>query len=212
MAKRKNNQKKTVLAIFVEGDTEVEFYKKMISSIQSKADRANCIIQLKNVKGIGNYQTKVCRMFDKSIKRKYPNDKYNYVVALCYDTDVFDFDKKPPVNWDSVIKELKTKGANSVELIRAEKSIEDWFLYDSEGLKRFLRLPIKINISSYKGQQGLTQLFRKANKSYIKGIQCKGLVDALDMDKIFPHICKEIHVLCNTIGVNCSDFNERCKL
>ena len=115
------------------------------------------------------------------------------------------------MDWDAVTKALQSKGADRIEQVRAEKSIEDWFLFDTDGLKQFLRIPMKTDITAYKGQRGLVQLFQKANKSYIKGIQCKGLVDALDMDKIFPHICGEIRVICDTIGVKCTDINERCK-
>ena len=209
MAKKKDKDKKTVLTIFVEGDTEVDFYKRMVASIRQKAGRGNCSIEIKNVKGVGNYQSKVCRIFENSVKKKHP-DHY-HIVALCYDTDVFQYSRKPPVDWDAVTKALQSKGADRIEQVRAEKSIEDWFLFDTDGLKQFLRIPMKTDITAYKGQRGLVQLFQKANKSYIKGIQCKGLVDALDMDKIFPHICGEIRVICDTIGVKCTDIKERCK-
>ena len=210
MATQKDKEKKTILTVFVEGDTEVDFYKKMIASIRQKLGKGKCNVEIKNVKGVGNYQSKVCRIFENSVKKKYPG--YNYIVVLCYDTDVFQYSRKPPVDWNAVIKALSDKGADKIEQIRAEKSIEDWFLLDSAGLKRFLKLPAKTSVSAYKGQKGLVQLFQKANKSYIKGVQCKGLVDALDMEKIFRHICGEIHILCDTMGMNCSELNEHCKL
>ena len=210
MAIQKDIEKKSILTVFVEGDTEADFYKKMIASIRRNLGKGKCNVEIKNVKGVGNYQSHVCRIFDHSGKKKYPG--YNYIVVLCYDTDVFQYSRKPPVDWNAVIKALSDKGADKIEQIRAEKSIEDWFLLDSAGLKRFLKLPAKTSISAYKGQKGLVQLFQKANKSYIKGVQCKGLVDALDMEKIFPHICGEIHILCDTMGMNCSELNEHCKL
>lgn len=210
MVMQKNKEKKTVLTIFVEGDTEVDFYKKMIASIREKVGKGRCSIEIKNVKGVGNYQSKVCRIFENSVKKKYPD--YKYVVVLCYDTDVFQYSRKPPVDWNAVTKALSEKGADRIEQIRVEKSIEDWFLLDADGLKRFLGLSAKMGISAYKGQKGLVQLFQKANKSYIKGVKCKGLVDALDMEKILPHICGEIHVLCDMMGVDCRELNERCEL
>ena len=210
MVTQKDKEKKTILTIFVEGDTEVDFYKKLIASIRQKVEKGRCNIEIKNVKGVGNYQSKVCRIFENSVKKKYPD--YNYVVVLCYDTDVFQYSRKPPVDWNTVTKALSDRGADKVEQIRVEKSIEDWFLLDSAGLKRFLKLPAKMGVSAYKGQKGLVHLFQKANKSYIKGVRCKGLVDALDMEKIFPHICREIHILCDTMGMNCSELNEHCKL
>ena len=209
MAKKKETEKKTVLTVFVEGETEVDFYKTMLAFIQKKAEKGNCSIKIKNVKGVGNYQSKVCRIFEKCVKQKHP-DCY-HVVALCYDTDVFQYRKKPPVDWGAVTKVLRGKGAHEIEQIRAEKSIEDWFLFDPDGLKRFLGISPKVDISAYKGYIGLVQLFKKSNKNYTKGVRCKSLVEALDMNKIFLHICGEIHVLCDTIGVKCSNLNERCK-
>ncbi|MCD7715386.1 MAG: hypothetical protein LUI39_02895 [Lachnospiraceae bacterium] len=210
MAKKNNGSadKKTILVIFIEGDTEVDFYNKMVASIREKVGQPSCTVKIKNVKGVGNYQNRACRIFENGIKKKYPG--YRYVVALCYDTDVFLYSRKPPVDWDAVTKALKEKGADQVNLVRAEKSIEDWFLFDMDGLRRFLKISLKTKLPAYKGQKGLEQLFLKANKTYIKGVQCKGLVDALDMEKIFPHICREIRTICNTMGVNCSTDNERC--
>lgn len=211
MAKKNNGSadKKTVLVIFIEGDTEVDFYNKMVASIKEKAGRSACTVKIKNVKGVGNYQNRACRIFENGIKKNYPG--YQYVIVLCYDTDVFLYSRKPPVDWDAVTKALKEKGADQVTLVRSNKSIEDWFLFDMEGLRSFLRISPKTKLPVYKGQKGLEQLFLKANKTYIKGVRCKGLVDALDMDKIFPHICGEIRSICITMGVDCGKENERCK-
>lgn len=179
-----------VVAIFIEGDTEVDFYSKLIAFLhERKPCGFECRIMVKNLKGVGNYQNKAVRIFENGIKAKYPDSEYT--VILCYDTDAFEFNRKPPVNWPAVTKALKEKGANHVEQVRAVTSIEDWFLYDREGLENFLHIP-KRKMAKYKGQKGLSELFRKANRSYIKGIRCNGLIDALDMEVIFPKIEKEI--------------------
>ena len=47
-------------------------------------------------------------------------------------------------------------------------------------------------MTGYKGQKGLEQLFLKANKTYIKGIKCEGLVNVLNLEVILPKIEKEI--------------------
>ena len=83
--------------------------------------------------------------------------------------------------------------------MKAVTSIEDWFLYDVEGLRDFLKLPKNFKISGYKGQKGLEKLFMKAKKTYIKGIHCNGLIEALDIEKILPHIYDEIENLINAI-------------
>ena len=166
--------------IFVEGDTEVDFYKKLVSYYRNQhGGRLCCRVEIRNVRGVGNYQSKVVRTFRKSIIPQYPG--YEYHVILSYDSDVFEFSRKPQVDLDSVVKELKQSGAVNVEQVKAVRSIEDWFLYDTEGLRKFLHLPSKFQMKGYSGQKGLEELFRKAKRTYIKGSACKGLVDALDM-------------------------------
>ena len=193
-----------VVVIFIEGDTEEEFYKALLASLRRKCGgRFPCNIVLKNVKGVGNYKSKVSRIFEKRIKRDYPG--YIYDLILCYDTDVFEFAKKPPINWKEVIEELKNKGAYRVSQVLARRSIEDWFLYDLEGLRTYLKLPKKFKMGGYAGIKGLESLFNKANKTYIKGNRCDGLVKGLDIEKIFPYICNEIHVICEALGLDCTD-------
>ena len=181
----------TIVTVFVEGDTEVDFYKKLIAYIREKNGGClHCKVDVKNVKGVGKYQNKVCRIFENSVKKQYPD--YTYKVVLCYDSDVFEFSRKPPVDWDEVTKALLGKGANDVRLVKAVTSIEDWFLYDLEGLRKFLKLPKKFKMTGYKGQKGLVQLFLKAKKTYIKGSRCNGLIEALDLNVILPKIESEI--------------------
>ena len=182
----------TVVVIFVEGDTEVDFYKKLVAYLREKSGgRLRCKVDVKNVKGVGRYQSKVCRIFEKTIKVQYPGCKYK--IALCYDSDVFEFSRKPPVDWAEITKLLKSKGADEVRLVKAVRSIEDWFLYDLEGLRKFLKLPKKSKMTGYTGQKGLEKLFLKANKTYIKGVRCNGLIEALDLDVIIPKIENEIN-------------------
>lgn len=99
---------------------------------------------------------------------------------------------------------LEQQGAE-VFRVEAKSSIEDWFLLDMEGLRTFLKIPGKQKIADCNGQTGLKQMFHKANRTYIKGRRCAGLVDALDMNVIFPKICGQIHVICETVGMDCSD-------
>ena len=62
-----------VVTKFVEGDTEVEFYKKLITYVRTqKGGRLQCSISVKNVKGVGKFQSKVCRIFEHNIKAQNP--------------------------------------------------------------------------------------------------------------------------------------------
>lgn len=61
------------LVLFVEGDTEVEFYKRVISNArQKRADgRFDIYIECKNVRGVGGFKNIALRKFIKEIKPKY---------------------------------------------------------------------------------------------------------------------------------------------
>ncbi len=203
--KKTNCKKKEVIVIFVEGDTEVDFYKKLMGHIRTLCGGTlSCNLSSHNLKGVGGYQNKAQRIFERKVKVSFPETEYYYKVFLCYDTDVFEYSKKPPVDWKKVISALGKLGADEVYQISAKSSIEDWFLYDSDGLRSYLKLPTKTDMSGYKGQNGLKQLFAKANKTYIKGVKCVGLVDSLSMKIIFPKICNQIHVICEAAGLDCS--------
>ncbi len=211
-SEKKDKQKQLLTLIFNEGDKEVDFYNKLIEHLRQKmGGKLKCEIKVHNLKGVGHYQSKAQRIFEKRIKVDYPENQYTYKIFLCYDTDVFKFAKKPPVDWNKVIKALKVLGAEAVYQVKAEFSIEDWILMDLEGLRTFLKIPKKTKLTGYIGQQGLKDLFNKANKTYVKGIRCDGLADALDMNVIFPRICDQIHVICETVGMDCSK-EKRCQL
>lgn len=193
-----------VVTVFVEGDTEVDFYRKLVAYLREKhGGHLSCKVDIKNVKGVGNYQSKVGRIFLHGVKPKYPDCVYK--VILSYDADVFRFSRRPPVDWNAVVTDLKNKGAHEICMVKAMTSIEDWFLYDADGLRQFLHLSKKIKMTDYKGLKGLEQLFLRAGKTYIKGARCKGLVDALDMDVIYSRIKDDIENLEKLIVAQKSD-------
>lgn len=208
---KKIRQKKTLVLIFVEGDTEVDFYNKMKEHLRQKlGGKFSCEVKVYNLKGVGQYQNTAQRIFDKKIKVNYPHDEYNYKIFLCYDTDVFEFARKPRVDLSKVTAMLYKLGAEDVSRVEAKSSIEDWILLDKEGLRRFLKIPKKQKLIDYKGQNGLKQLFLKAKKTYIKGIRSAGMVESLDMNVIFPKICCQIHEICEAVGMDCSE-EKACK-
>lgn len=118
---------KAGIVIFVEGDTEVEFYKCLIGYLSQKYPVINDYkVYYRNVHGIGNFKGKSVRLFKNQIHRKDPD--MNYSAILCYDTDVFEeYTSKPPLSWPEVESELKKAGVKEVFHLKAKKSIEDWF-------------------------------------------------------------------------------------
>ncbi|MBE6842810.1 MAG: hypothetical protein E7510_08290 [Ruminococcus sp.] len=192
-----------VVVLFVEGDTEVEFYKALVTNLRKmNRDSFACYIEYKNMRGVGNYKKDALKRLN-DIKKKYSNSEI--FVFLCYDTDVFEFSKKPPVNMKEVKKDLLNNGAKKVEFIKASKSIEDWFLLDFEGVLKHLRLPKQTPREHGVGQEVLKKLFKKSKRIYIKGKKTEGFIECLDIDKIKKQICPYIRPLCEQIGVNCKN-------
>ena len=201
-SKKDKIQKKILVVVFVEGDTEVEFYKRLISHLRDFCGgRLSCEVKIHNLKGVGNYQSIAKRIFEKKIKKDYPGNSYEYKVFLSYDTDIFEFARKPSVNWKAVISLLKSLGADEVHEIKAKSSIEDWFLCDRDGIRLFLNISQSADVSKGNGLTGLKTLYKNANKTYVKGLKSTGLVDSLNLNLILPQICHQIHTLCKAVGV-----------
>lgn len=189
------------LVLFVEGKTEVEFYKELIKHIRESttSGKLNHKIICRSVNGIGGFKKEVNRIFLKEILPKL--EGYSVVVALCYDTDVFGYVQKPKINWSDIEKILIQDGAEKVIHIRAEKSIEDWFLLDMEGIKRFLKLKSDVQPNGANGYEKLKALFKKANKIYTKGQEVNGFVQVLDIGLISKRVSTGLELLYTELEV-----------
>lgn len=209
--------KKKELIVFVEGDTEKEFYKKLLEHLKAECPNQKYPfdhVKQENAKGIGNFRTGIVRKF-RNLKNqiiKIENNKYkskkqkdiddfDFYVILAYDTDVFEFANKPPVNWAEVEKALRKEGAKEVIHIKACHCIEDWFLSDKDGVLRFLNLCVSTKINGSNGLERLKAAFKKGNKVYIKGKAAKGFVEALDIDLIANEHWSELKPLCDLLQI-----------
>lgn len=190
------------LVLFVEGDTEVEFYKQVVANTRKlhPAGRFDTNIEYRNVRGVGGFKSIALRKFTKEIKPKYGND-CEFTIVLCSDTDVFDFAPKPPIKWDEVKKDLANSGAAKVIHVQAKRSIEDWFLYDIEGILGFLRLGKNTKVSGKNGYDKLQRLYKQANKVYYKGIQSNGMIERLNIEKIANAVKEQLNPLYKALGV-----------
>lgn len=191
-----------VVVIFAEGQTEIEFYKAVISFMHNKMEKSfECSLQWVDVGGIGNYKDGALRKGKKILRDNA--DKQAYAV-LCHDTDVFDFNVKPPVNMTEVKAALKDAGFKRVSAVKAKHSIEDWFLTDYNGVLSYLKLSASTKRPSGKGQDALKALFRKAGKIYSKGCKTDGLIEKLDIEMIVQAHCADLKPLCSAIGADCA--------
>lgn len=196
-----------VVALFVEGQTELEFYKAVV--IEARAlmgTQYECNVEYVNVKGIGNFKKDAVRHFDRLL-RKYPGKEI--YLYLCIDNDVFEFSKKPPFDKKALARELKQHGAKNVEYIIADKSIEDWFLLDLRGVLDYLKLPSTTKIPKGTGQQALKTLFKRANRVYVKGGRTEGFIDKLNIATILRKCCSSLKPLCESLSLDCKTVCEK---
>lgn len=183
------------VVIFVEGETEEELYKNyIIPSIRNSLPnkRLNLDIKIFNVRGAGGFKADVITKF-KNLKKE--NKNKDFIVVMCYDTDIFEFAAIPPINWNSVEASMMKFGASKVIQIKARKSIEDWLLYDTIGICKWLRIKEPSKINGKNGYEKIQSLFKKGNKIYIKGRKVSGLLERLDIQKITESTKKELEPL-----------------
>ena len=197
------------VVLFVEGETEVEFYKKLLSYVRNKAanKRLDASIECVNVKGVGGFKNIALRKFEKQIRPKYirKGGDCEFVIVLCRDTDVFEFSPKPPINWEDVTKEFKKiKVISKVIDIKAKHSIEDWFLVDLEGILKYLKLPLNTKAIGGNGYKKMQNLFGKSNKMYYKGKRSNNFIESLNFEKIIndSYIKTQLAGLFNELNIH----------
>lgn len=179
------SSKKKCIVIYTEGETECEFYDKLLDELKriNQIDRFNVDKIIKQcLKGITKFDKKLLKKFEYEIKAKYSD--YEIIVFLCYDTDVFDFNAKPLVNWNDVDAKLKRLGAKEIHHIKAEKCIEDIFLIDIIGICKYLNIPQVKRVNGQNGVEKMKNLFMRGNRIYQKGFSCEGFINALDISLI----------------------------
>lgn len=195
---------KKVILLYVEGETEEEFYKKLHEHLKSKGDN-NYILKVICLKSNTKFANKLIYKFKNEIIEKYRDNEI--VVALCYDSDEYEFGKHPAFKAKEIESHLKKLGANKVIHLIANKTIEDFIMYDEVGVKKFLHLPLKTKLKGRNGLDKIKNLYNKANKTYFKGNKTSGLIDSLDMEIICDKICFTLSELCCEMNIKC----KRCK-
>lgn len=204
--------KKRVLVIITEGETDEEFYKKIIDQI--KKTNNNLVFNFDKIKYICSKS--ITRMHMKMLG-KFKNEiccskygGYEKVVCFCYDYDVFEFNANPPINRKKMKKDFIDAGADKIIEIVAKSSIEDFFLYDPEGIKKYLKLEKTYKVPRCKnGLETIEKMFKDANRIYYKGDKVEGLVNVLNKRKILSKICAQLHPLCKELGCKCNC--DKCK-
>ena len=193
---------KTLVCFYTEGATDLAFYNKLLEHLRGESSTGKYSadkVEKQNIKGIGNFQNKLLRKFQNEIL-PYKKEGYHITVFLCYDKDVFDFNKQPPVDRKKLEKDLRKAGADNVVHIVANRSIEDIFLTDEASIISYLHLKKKdLSSISGSGYERLKKLYRRANLVYYKGEKVEGFVEKLDMKRICCEHCKTFQPICEIL-------------
>ena len=205
MDKKQEENKNQVLVIFVEGQTDKEFYEKMIEYIKSKNPNKNLKkIKIKNLKSVTNYN-RATSIFEYEIAPKYKGASFEIICS--YDYDVFKnlYNIKPPVNWTKLKKQLKNnKNITNVHEIKAHDSIEDWFIKDMNGLCKYLDSGKIYKLKDLKGTKGedkIKDLFKRNSKVYQKGYNARNFIGYLDFEVLYNALENELKTLKNSIFI-----------
>lgn len=189
---------KPIVIIFVEGETEKEFYEFLISYYRQHSTSELHRFKVFNMGGISRFETKMSLKLQNDIlKREKAKD---IKVVCCYDTDVFELAKKPPVNWKLVKDKVSALGISSFEQIKAKRMIEDWFLCDLDGIYGYLKVKDVKAVDGKDGNAKMIKLFKKGNKLYIKGGYTKKFIPSLNIAKIRLAVHDQLQALEKSLG------------
>lgn len=196
------NKKKCIL-FYTEGETEDEFYDCILEELKKKYNvnkfNTNKIIK-KCLKGICRFDKKLINKYENEIKNKYKD--YDVIVFLCYDTDYFEFGLKPSIDWNYINEKLYLLGASKVYHIKANKCIEDFMLYDIEGICKYLKIKKPSKLKGKTGIEKMEYLFSLGNRIYQKGYPSENFIKSLNMNIIIDSINNEISPIINELFKN----------
>lgn len=192
---------KKLVCFYTEGATDEVFYNNLLNHFRklstSNKFSVDCV-KKNNIKGIGKFESKLIRKFRNEIVPYKKNEKYELIVFLCYDKDVFDFNRQPPIDREKLEKKLISEGADKVVHIVANKSIEDIFLTDEASIIKALKLNRKkLGTISGSGYERLKKLYKEAKRIYYKGEHVEDFVQKLDMKKICCTHCSVFQPICD---------------
>jgi hypothetical protein len=194
-------QKKRIVMV-LEGETEIVFYSRLLDYLYEHIVTSAWVfrdeIDFILARGVGNIGVRAVQTF----KMRYTHASHTeHIVFCCYDTDVFENGRMPRLWTEHTVQKFLDAGAQKVYSICAQHMIEDWYLYDYDGILAYLGLSKKEmppSASAVPGKNAVKKLnyiYRKSNKIYQKGYATDELISHLDIGKIYSCIQKEIRPL-----------------
>lgn len=198
------------LMIFVEGDTDKLFFSLLISFLFQNAGKKEWpVFRLKIIPldGICNADSIIKNEIG-SLENK---DKFDDTICLIYDTDAFEYQKKPPISIDRVKKISEANNCGFFE-IPIEHNVEDMIVFSKKEILNYLRLPSNYIIpKDISGLNLLKKMHKDAGKYYVKGNKSEELLKCLDYSSISKKYCHVLKPLCNYLELGCNN-NDFCKI
>jgi len=186
-----NLSKKPISLLLVEGETDKLFYKRIKNEFFTGSR-----VTTQNLYGLFNINKKIINRIVEYSKR---HEDERIRVYCCLDRESRD-DKVPEFDIKKITKYVKDENIRKIQSINsiiATQQIESWFLYDIDGIYKFLKVPVsKRNPKSFQPPgkfvyKHLQRLFERYNRTYTKGKRTENFINQLDIKKIVSN-CKEL--------------------
>ena len=192
--KGKKDASEEMCVIFVEGDADELIINRLLDYYKSNGWSRPKGIRVFNTHGTPIWRN--MRVGLVTIQQCQNMPIYFRAVCCEFDTDVYASGTQTEPNWKEVEKKLKKEfGVREFCCLRAETSIENWMLDDTEGVLNALGLPKNTKVKGTSGQNKMEYLFLLKGTSYFrnKGMdKIKPVIDKLDIGKIREARRKEL--------------------
>lgn len=201
--KEKKDSAEEMCVIFVEGDADELIINRLLDYYKSNGWSRPKGIRVFNTHGTPIWRN--MRVGLVGIQQCQNTPVYFRAVCCEFDTDVYDKGIQTEPDWKDVEKKLKKEfGVREFCCLRAETSIENWMLDDTEGVLSALGLPKNTKVKGSSGHNKMENLFLMKGTSYFrnKGMdKIKPVIDKLDMGKIRKARKKELESFEKLLGV-----------
>ncbi len=189
--------------IFVEGDADELIINRLLEYYKANGWQRPNGIRVFNTHGTPIWRNMRVGLI--SIQQCQASHVSFRAVCCEFDTDVYSKGIQTEPDWKEVEKNLKKVfGVREFCCLRAETSIENWMLDDTEGVLNALGLPKNTKVKGTSGQNKMENLFLLKGSSYFrnKGMEkIKPIIDKLDIAKIREARKKELKEFEKLLGV-----------
>lgn len=172
--------------IFVEGDADELIINRLLDYYKTKGWNRSKGIRIFNTHGTPIWRN--MRVGLVGIQQSQDVTVRFRAVCCEFDTDVYVKGIQIEPDWKNIEKKLKKEfGVQEFCCVRAETSIENWMLDDTEGVLNALGLPKNTKLKGTSGQNKMENLFLQKGSSYFrnKGAEkIKPIIDKLNIAKI----------------------------